>query len=237
MIGNVTSERLLQLYSMVLTGAVVVALAGGAAKAPANARFDTIEVQRINVVEPDGTLRMAISNESRFPGVVLRGKEHPHTTRKAAGMIFYNNEATELGGLIFGGARTDGKVEQGVNLTFDQYEQDQVLQFTHQDNGGRRYHGVFVSDRPNETLDPNYLRDMPAGPVKDALLKKATEEGKFGQPRGAFARFPDESARVVLRDAKGKPRLSMVVTKDGEASIEFRDAEGNVVRKLTPAAE
>jgi hypothetical protein len=232
---RIDSERLLQLYSAVLTGAVAVALLGGAAKPAKPTKFDTIDVQRINVVEPDGKLRLAISNQARFPGILLRGKEHPHTTRQAAGMIFYNNEATELGGLIFGGARSNGKVEQAASLTFDQYEQDQVLQFTHQDNGGRRYQGVFISARPTETLDPNYLRDMPAGPEKDALLKKATDEGKFGQPRVALARFADESSRLVLRDAKGKPRLLLSVTKEGEASIEFRDSEGKVVRKLTPA--
>lgn len=149
-------------------------------------------------------------------------------------MVFYNNEATELGGLIYGGSRQNGKVEQALSLTFDQYEQDQVVQLTHQDNGGRRYHGLFINDRPAERIDFDYLKNMPDGPEKQALLKEATDAGKFGQPRAAVARFADESSRVVLRDARGRARLLMLVTKDGEASIEFRDEYGKPVRKITP---
>lgn len=78
---SVGSERLLQIYSGLLTGAVAVALLSGAAPASRNGKFDTIDVQRINLVEPDGALRLAISNEARFPGFVIRGKEHPHTQR------------------------------------------------------------------------------------------------------------------------------------------------------------
>lgn len=37
--------------------------------------FGTINVQRINVVEPNGTLRMVISDQSRFPGAIVKGKQ------------------------------------------------------------------------------------------------------------------------------------------------------------------
>ena len=52
------------LYTTVLSVGVVAALLMGAA-ANRNANFDTIDVKRINVREPDGTLRMVISDKAR----------------------------------------------------------------------------------------------------------------------------------------------------------------------------
>jgi hypothetical protein len=45
-------------------------------------------------------------------------------------MLFFNDEGTENGGLIFSGPKNkDGKViDSGGSLTFDQYEQDQIVQ-------------------------------------------------------------------------------------------------------------
>jgi hypothetical protein len=37
--------------------------------------FDEINVGRINVVEPDGTLRLMIANRPQFPGSYVHGKE------------------------------------------------------------------------------------------------------------------------------------------------------------------
>jgi hypothetical protein len=65
-------------------------------------RFEELDVQRLNLVEPDGTLRMVISDKARFPGAIIRGKEHAHT-RPDAGLLFFNDEGTEDGGLIFSG--------------------------------------------------------------------------------------------------------------------------------------
>src|SRR5450432_581455 len=96
---NMTAQRLLAIYSATLTGVLAILLLTGAAKKP---RFDEIDVQRINVVEPDGTLRMVISNHARLPGIIVRGKEQQFA-RPQAGVLFYNDEATENGGLIFGG--------------------------------------------------------------------------------------------------------------------------------------
>ena len=60
--------------------------------------FDVIQVHRINIIEPDGTLRMVISDRERLPGVIVKGKEFPKVDRPGAGLLFYNNEGTENGG-------------------------------------------------------------------------------------------------------------------------------------------
>ena len=71
---KIDPTRLLMLYSGVLTAAfvVVATTAASAPPRPANARFDTIDVKRINVREDDGTLRMIVSNSSRAPGIIVK---------------------------------------------------------------------------------------------------------------------------------------------------------------------
>ena len=59
-------------------------------------------MRRINIVEPDGTTRMILSNKADAPGLIIRRKEYPHPDRKSAGVIFFDDEGTENGGLIFG---------------------------------------------------------------------------------------------------------------------------------------
>jgi len=72
---------------------------------------------------------MIISDTAHGPGAIFKGKEYPHPDgRKVAGMIFYNDEGTENGGLIWGGNKgKDGKVSSHGHLSFDNYEQDQVM--------------------------------------------------------------------------------------------------------------
>ena len=52
---------------------------------------DEITVQRINIVEPDGTPRLIISNHAKLPGVMVHSKEKP-LDRSQAGLIFLNDE-------------------------------------------------------------------------------------------------------------------------------------------------
>ena len=123
-------QRFLVVYSGVLTAVFVATIFLGA-KQPASRKeaFNEIDVQRINVVEPDGTVRMIISDTAHAPGAIFKGKEYPHPDgRKVAGMIFYNDEGTENGGVIWGGNKgKDGKVSSHGHLSFDNYEQDQVM--------------------------------------------------------------------------------------------------------------
>ena len=100
-------------------------------------RFKTIDVERINVRESDGTLRFVLASRDAFPGSFDRGKEIPRPDRKhAAGMLFLNDEGTENGGLIWAGKKNAaGEVNAGASLTFDRYGNDQTVQLLQTDNG------------------------------------------------------------------------------------------------------
>ncbi len=142
-----TTEKALFAYSMFASAALAVVLLTGAKSAQPYV-FDELRVHRIDVVEPDGTLRMVISNKARLPGVIVKGKEQPKSDRPQAGMLFYNDEGSENGGLIFGGRKdASGKVlDSGGSLSFDKYGANQIVQLAGVDDSTDRFAGLAVSD-------------------------------------------------------------------------------------------
>jgi hypothetical protein len=76
-----TTQRLLLAYCSVLsTICVFVFLTGAKSSRPQT--FDEIQTHGINIVEPDGTLRMVISNKARLPGVIVRESSLKSIVRK-----------------------------------------------------------------------------------------------------------------------------------------------------------
>jgi hypothetical protein len=195
--------------------------------------FDEIDVQRINVREPDGTLRMVISNTSAAPGVMVKGKEYRHPTRNEAGIIFMNDEGTENGGLIFGGSRKAGKVSGGGHLSFDQYEQDQVISLDQGEDDGVRHATLTFNDMPDTPIPWNLLERYQTAAAQ-AELKKLQESGGLGVQRVVLGKTVERNSVLELKDAKGRPRLVLKVVPDGGATIEFLDESGKVVRRVTP---
>ena len=106
--GGPMLTKILVVYSAVVTTVLGGFTLAGTAAARAQDKvqqFDEIDVHRINVRELDGTIRMVISNHARLPGVVANGKHNAPVDRPYAGMLFYNDEGNENGGLVFGGHR------------------------------------------------------------------------------------------------------------------------------------
>jgi len=190
-----------------------------------------LDVQRINVREPDGTLRMTISNSATAPGLIFKGKEHAFSNRQAAGLLFFNDEGTETGGLLFGGAKKGPHVSSGGHLSFDQYEQDQVISLDQTEESGRRRAGLTFFDRPATPI-PLDLIDKLTTPEGDTEYEKLKGSGGFGYPRLFIGKTEDRASTVVLRDAKGLARLKLTVTPAGAASIEFIDESGKIVRRI-----
>ncbi|QNE32494.1 hypothetical protein F1C10_11420 [Sphingomonas sp. NBWT7] len=228
--------RALIAYSGALTGAVIWLGLTAAAPSEKNARFDTIDVGRINVREPDGTLRMTIASSARAPGFIGGGKEYPRPDRRMAGLLFFNEEGTENGGLIFAGKDQGGKASSGGSLTFDRYNQDQVVQLFGFEEGQNRSAGIKVNDQPEERLDflaVDRVRTLPENQQEAAY--RAANVG--GTQRLFAGRATDKSSQVVLRDGQGRKRLVLRVGEDGAASIDFLDPSGKVQRTVRPAAD
>jgi hypothetical protein len=223
-----------------ITIAVIATVRSAAAAAGAvPARIDELTVGRLNVVEPDGTPRMIIASRVRFPGAPVRGKDIPRPDRRdLAGILFVDDEGTENGGLVQNGQLHGDKVEAGLSLTFDRFRQDQMLQLLLDENGDTANVGVLISDRPSYKqfsiedlmrIDGELKALQPA--ERDAAIKRHTDAGHFGVER-AFFGTRDGNTRLVLRDPKGRPRLVLSVSTQGEPSIALLDEAGKTVRMI-----
>ena len=227
--------RFLRIYA-VTSSLVLVVLCTAAFRQAAPTKFDEVTVGRINVVDANGALRLVISNKDRMHPGMMDGKliERP---RPLAGMLFFNEEGDEVGGLTFTGRRVDGKGRANAGIMFDQFKQDQTIGISYGEGDGRRTAGLQVWDRPDSPLSELIARMNAANALTDAAAKqKAIEEIRATAPpapRRLFAgKLSDRSATVALSDAAGKPRLTLTVDADGNPRIEFLDADGKVVSRL-----
>lgn len=227
-----------------LVGSVLFGLAGIAAftRAAAKPRFDEIDVERINIIAPNGKPRLVISNAERAPDVIMNGKTYHRSSSNEAGMIFYNEEGNENGGMGFSGHTRDGHVSANAGFMFDQYGQDQTVGLTYDEEDGRRSAGLRVWDRPNQPItvladlvEP--IKQMADGPEKTKRMTvvrdSAMKLGLGGAQRVFVGKQRDKTATVVLADAQSRPRLRLVVDSAGAARIEFLDDAGKVVRTLS----
>ena len=233
--------RLLRAHALVTTPLVIVLALGAFRQGARKARFTEIDVERINVVEPDGKLRMVISNRPRSIGPIYKGKPFGYPGGSRPGIIFFNDEGSENGGLAFDGRRLpDGTYRAGAQLAFDQYDQDQVVYLSYADDNGRRRMGLTVAERAITSIYDWVLRRdsinrMSEGPAKTAALERLRGPVNgvplFAQ-RAYIGRDVARSALVSLSDPMGRARLRLLVDSLGAARIEFLDEGGRVVQRI-----
>jgi len=208
-----STQQFLAIYSGVLTLVFAVTVLGGFAPAK-KAAFDEIDVRRINIVEPDGTLRMVIADKAKFPEIIIKGKSYRHPShRQTAGVLFFNDEGTENGGLTFGGSKDSaGKVHSHGHLSFDEYMQDQVFSIDAADEDGRRQSGISIVDRGDYSiLDAIEMLNRIASLSPE---EQQSEKARFqathpaDAQRAYFGRSPDNSVGLTLKDPEGRARYA-----------------------------
>lgn len=172
--------------------------------------FDTLTVQRINVTDPDGKIRVVIANSKRFPDVQLRGKIYPNSQRSirdTAGLVFFDTQGDEAGGLGFAKLRDEGV----ANMTFDYTYQptDGIYVMKRESPDGARWEAGFgISDRR---------------PYKPGVIDST--QGV----RRIWLANENQNAQLVISDLQGHPRIRIGVDNTGEPGIEMLDAEGKVI--------
>ncbi|MYM94307.1 hypothetical protein [Duganella vulcania] len=226
-----------------MAAALAAVFALTAAKTQKKETFDEITVGRINIVEPDGTKRIIISNKAQFPGDFQQGKEGARPDRRdVAGMLFINEEGTENGGLIQRGSMTaDGKILAGLSLTFDRFRQDQALQLLSDDSGTHQMTAIKINDVPSFKITSNEdvtrfgaeAGKLPAA-EQQAYWKKLSEEGRLSQNRIWLGNTRDKGSVLQLKDAKGRARMVLMVAADGKAEIRMLDEQGKVLKSIDP---
>src|SRR5688500_25670 len=131
--------RMLKGYAVVVTLLLGTLSIAAFRQSSQKVRFTEIDVERINIVEPDGKLRMVISNRPRSIGPIYKGKPFGYRGGTRPGMIFSSDEETQNGGLTSTGrTREDGTYSSTVGMSFDQFNQDETLTLRYTDANGRK---------------------------------------------------------------------------------------------------
>jgi hypothetical protein len=118
--------RLLKAYTTFVTLLLGVFMVAGFARSKQKAEFTEIDVERINIVEKDGKLKMVLSNSERQHPGLFDGKTYSARTRPP-GILFFNEKGDECGGLVFKGNQNDGKADAGALLAFDSFSKIRPL--------------------------------------------------------------------------------------------------------------
>ncbi len=230
-----TQLRFLRIYA-VTSSIVLVVLCTSAFRQAKVQSLDELTVGRINIVDADGRLRLVISNKDRMHPGMMDGKliDRP---RPVAGLLFFNEEGDEVGGLTFTGRETNGSRRANAGLMFDQFKQDQTIGISYSETDGRRSAGLQVWDRPDTKLSELIEKLNVANKIDDKAERDkaiaAIRAAAPPAPRRLFAgKTPDRAATVALSDAAGKPRLTLTVDATGNPRIEFLDETGKVVSRL-----
>lgn len=205
--------------------------------------FEQIDVERINIVGADKKPVMVLSNKRLIPGPSMNGKTYPREyadgRENLSGIIFFNDQGDEVGGLLYNGLKRDSTYSAVGHFSFDQWKQNQVLAMQYLDNGKSRRAGLRIYDRPtNVSLDEIFDRFKARNevPKNSAAYDSITREIKASNLRGdngverMFVGSQDEVAQIVLKDKQGKIKIKMYVDKTGEARIIFYNDEGKVTK-------
>jgi hypothetical protein len=198
--------------------------------------FEEITAKRIVIVDSNGKSRVLM-------GADLKGAN-------LGGLLFFNEEGTEAGGLLYNGKRDGhGNIDAGALLTMDLFKSDEVIRLGYDHTGDQKRQGLVISDRP-DALSPQAEELLKA--LGTALQSAKSEAERQALRRDYLSRMPareivarrlfagrdvEGSSLVTLSDPDGKPRLRFQVDKLGRASITFLDQSGRAVRTIKPSYE
>jgi hypothetical protein len=222
--------RFLKIYAGLITLVCAVLLLT-AFQSSKNQKFAEIDVERINVVEKDGRLRMVISNEARQHPGLAGGKIIKRDGPREPGILFFNDSG-EAGGLVFTGQKVGNKIEAYGGLTFDQFGQDETLKLAYVEADGWRRAALIVQDR-SKVPQPEWEERWAKAKAMNPGAERDAEMELLSAPfRAYFGKTRENDSAVLLYDTKGRTRIRMMVTNGGEPKLEFLDEKGAIVQSF-----
>lgn len=138
--------------------------------------------------------------------------------------------------MIFGGETDeDGNVSAYGHLSFDQYEQDQVITMNATEGGGLRKAGISVWDRPEYSTEElmrivEAAKDLPED-ERRARIAAFLDQHEAAQPRMYLGKSQSGAVSLRLNDPEGRERLVIEVGADGTPLVKILDAAGEVVER------
>ncbi len=199
---------------------------------------ESISARRVDIVERDGTIRVALGDSALSRQLPLRGEDHPHPGRgDAAGILFVDDNGTESGALVHAGRSNDGDPESFHRLSFDDHEQNEALVIGRTQRGDTKAQFIDFFDQPDWSIvDLVRAMDEMSPDDLESVRRKHYAAPTF-IPRMHLGREEDGSVGLALHDASGRPRIRLVVEADGQADVQVIDDDGAVRSLATGDAQ
>ena len=201
-----------------------------------NEKFDELVVKKITVIGEDNLPRMVLSNETRQHSGRMNGKDWAKRERPS-GIIFFNNQGDECGGLVYKATEKDGKIVSGMSFTMDNYKDDQVIQILNDEyyaNGKSTIErGISINQFPEGTNIDERNRKL------DELQKIENEKERKEKIRELFknegsvnrlfmGRTKGNSSGLFLSGPDGKPKMMIYVDEKGNPKIQTFNEKGEI---------
>lgn len=190
-----------------------------------------LNVERINIREADGTIKMVLSNKSRQHPGRMNGKDNQAREREA-GLIFFNTDGDECGGLVYDNDRKSA----GMAYSIDKFRDDQIMQLQYMEdtrNKKRKYGLQFWTYGKEDAFGERgeryqALLKLKSRQDRDSALKKMENEGLLATDRMFIGKTFRDELGLFISDERGRPRIRIYVTKDNRAVMETIDESGKV---------
>jgi hypothetical protein len=200
-----------------------------------------LEAERIDIRERDGTLKAALSNSEGFN----EGQRAERGKVDFSGLMFYNEEGQEEGGLVYSGKGTPSGQNADVTLTMDQFRQDQNVYLHHEEHKDgqdlRVEDGLSINARPDWTgVKQEYSiygdMDKLAPEQKDDLRLRSLQVGKissnrlfFGVKRGSDHGLAYDDTGLFIKNKWGRNAIKLFVDDDNKPHFEIYDPLGKSI--------
>ncbi|QRM88839.1 hypothetical protein FG167_06195 [Lacinutrix sp. WUR7] len=193
-------------------------------------------MKKITVIGEDNLPRMVLSNESRQHPGRMNGKEWEKRER-LSGLIFFNNEGDECGGLVFQTEEKDGKIISGMSFTMDNYKDDQVVQILNDEyySNGIAYikRGLSINQYPvGSNVDERNEKLKQLRTIEDKEERKekinALMEKEGAVNRLFIGKTKGNSSGLFLAGPDGAPKMMIYVDENGEPKIQTFTENGEI---------
>jgi hypothetical protein len=227
--------KILKIYAISSTIVFVFLILVGFRTMNKNQKFEEIDVERINIVEQNGDLKMVISNKERqHPGIV-NGKVIKRDYPRPPGIIFFNQMGDEMGGLVYGENGPDGHFG---SFTWDKVRGDQTIGYRHLEGADGSYEtGIQMWQQPNIPSEFSLAKidsvmEISNKELRKEAFKKLREKNLITTRRLFLGKNRSDAAVLEMLDLQGNSRLALMVEPDGTPKLIFMDKEGNITYSL-----
>ncbi|MCD6220230.1 hypothetical protein J7K43_07605 [Candidatus Calescamantes bacterium] len=209
-------------------------------------QFDTIKAKKVEIIQSDGKPALILFNSENIPPPIIEGKRYPSNLRNiglnANGIVFYNNNGDEIGGIVFGSKKDEnGNVYQGIHISFDAFQQDEVFHIDCSQYGGERWLEINAFYQPEKSLKPMFEKLTEINSIQDTSERKRKmkefenwKEKEYGKMYIPIFSIKNENGKagIELYDKRGNLRIRLYIDEDENPRLEFYDTNGKVIKSL-----